>query len=205
MTHHFKLVSIQPVLIFFGLFGMGITLPLLELYGKNPVVFIANRSSSAQIVVFALIVALLPAALMGVTWWLSRAMSHRAGKFTEVLGISIAGFLVTLSLLRYVMESTNLSLAIAIPVGILLGLYGRRQGIVRVWLSFLIIVPVASLVSFLVFSDSAELLWEKDAKAESNAVISNPIPVVMLVMDEFPLTSLLDEGGNLNDALFPNF
>jgi hypothetical protein len=205
MIHHFRLVNILPVLIFFGLFGMGITLPVLELYGHNPEVFIANRSSSAQIVVFALIVAFLPAAVMGVIWCLARAINLRAGEIMELLGISIAGFFVSASLLRYVMESTNLSLAIAIPVGILLGLNGRHQGIVRNWLSYLIIVPVISLISFLVFSDSAGLLWEKDAKAESNANISNPIPVVMLVMDEFPLTSLLDEGGKLNDSLFPNF
>ncbi len=205
MIHHFRLVNILPVLIFFGLFGMGITLPVLELYGHNPEVFIANRSSSAQIVVFALIVAFLPAAVMGVIWCLARAINLRAGEIVELLGISIAGFFVSASLLRYVMESTNLSLAIAIPVGILLGLYGRHQGIVRNWLSYLIIVPVISLISFLVFSDSAGLLWEKEAKAESNANISNPFPVVMLVLDEFPLTSILDEGGMLNDSLFPNF
>jgi len=205
MIHHFRLVNILPVLIFFGLFGMGITLPVLELYGHNPEVFIANRSSSAQIVVFALIVAFLPAAVMGVIWCLARAINLRAGEIMELLGISIAGFFVSASLLRYVMESTNLSLAIAIPVGILLGLYGRHQGIVRNWLSYLIIVPVISLISFLVFSDSAGLLWQKDAEAVENANIANPISVVLLVLDELPLSSLLREDGQINDSLFPNF
>ena len=205
MNHHFRLVNIQPILIFFGLFGMGITLPILDFYGQNPEVFVANRSSSAQIVAFALIVALLPAAVMGVVWWLSRAMNHRAGKITEVMGISIAGFFVSSSLLRYVMASTNLSLAIAIPASILLGLHGRHQGIVRDWLSYLVFIPVISLVSFLVFSDSAGLLWQEDAEAEENASIANPIPVVMLVLDELPLMSLLREDGQINDSLFPNF
>ena len=90
MNHHFRLVNIQPILIFFGLFGMGITLPILDFYGQNPEVFVANRSSSAQIVAFALIVALLPTAVMGVVWWLSRAMNHRAGEVTVGIGISIA-------------------------------------------------------------------------------------------------------------------
>ena len=42
----------------FGLFGLGIAQPLLDLYGSNPEVFIANRSSTAQIVGFALVVTL---------------------------------------------------------------------------------------------------------------------------------------------------
>jgi len=205
MIHSFRLANILPVLIFFGLFGMGITLPVLELYGHNPEVFIANRSSSAQIVAFALIVAFLPAAVMGVIWRLGRAINLRAGEILEFLGISIAGFFVSASLLRYVMESTNLSLAIAIPVGIFLGLYGRRQGVVRNWLSYLIIVPLISLASFLVFSDSAGLLWQEDAEAVENANVANPISVVFLVLDELPLPSLLREDGQINDALFPNF
>ena len=35
--------------------------PLLDLYGKNPEVFVANRSSKLQIVLFALLVTLVPA------------------------------------------------------------------------------------------------------------------------------------------------
>jgi hypothetical protein len=205
MNHRLKLVNIQPILIFFGLFGMGITLPILDLYGQNPEVFIANRSSSAQIVAFALIIVLAPAALLGGLWWIGRAVNDRIGAIVEVGGIAIAGFFVVSSLLRYVMELVNLSLVIAILASVLLGLFGRRQGVVRDWLSYLAFIPVLSLVSFLFFSSSAGLLWQEDAEAEENASIANPIPVIMLVLDEFPVTSLLNETGVVSDPLFPNF
>ena len=205
INHNYKLDNLQSILIFFGLFGLGITLPLLDLYGQNPEIFIANRSSSAQIVTFALIVALLPTAAMGVIWWLNRAMNHRAGEITELMGVSIAGFFVTSSLLRHAMASTNLSLAIAVLAAVWLGLYGRRRGIVRTWLSYLAFIPLISLVYFLAFSDSAELLWKEDAEAEKYASIANPISVVFLVLDELPLASLLREDGQINDSLFPNF
>ncbi len=205
MIRHLSISSIRPLLIFFGLFGLGITLPILDLYGKNPEIFIANRSDATQVLTFALIIAFGPTVIFGAAWLISRMTNSRTGNIVEMLGISVAGFFVASSLLRYILATSNTSLAIAIIAAIALGYFGRREGAMRDWLTVLVFVPVISLVFFLVFSDSSGLIWEEDAEAETNVSIKNPAPVVVLVFDEFPVSSLLREDGNINRALFPNF
>jgi len=205
MIRHLSMSSIRPLLIFFGLFGLGITLPILDLYGQNPEIFIANRSDAAQVLTFVLIIAFAPTIVVGAVWLISRMINPRAGKFVEMLGISVAGFFVASSLLRYMLAASNASLAIAIIAAVVLGYFGRRQGAMRDWLTVLVFVPVVSLISFLGFSDSSGLIWDEDAEAAANVRIKSPAPVVVLVLDELPLMSLLREDGQVNRALFPNF
>ena len=58
---------------------------------------------------------------------------------------------------------------------------------------------------FLFFSESSELVWQAEASADPSVVVDNPIPVVLLVLDEFPLSSIVTPQGEINVALFPNF
>ena len=73
------------------------------------------------------------------------------------------------------------------------------------WLSFLAVLPAAALVLFLFFSESSELVWQAEAAADPSVVVDYPAPVVMLVLDEFPLSSIVTPEGEINEALFPNF
>ncbi len=205
MPPRFKINAIRPFLIFTGLFGMGVAQPILNLYGNNPEVFIANRSSFLQILTFALSVTFAPPLLAGAAWWVARKIDHRFGVFMEMVIITIAGFLLASVVSRHLSASSDLLLIPAIIAAFTLGIFGARENPVRDWLTYLVLMPVASLVVFLVFSKSAELLWERQAEAEANAAVANPIPVVMLVFDELPVTSLMTANGQINDVLFPNF
>ena len=60
---------VRSLFIFTGLFGMGVAQPILNLYGNNPEVFIANRSSFLQILTFVLIVTFALPSLAGAVWW----------------------------------------------------------------------------------------------------------------------------------------
>ncbi len=59
--------------IILGLSGLAVTQPLLDLFGQNPEFFVAGNYSRAQIVWFALLIALVPP-LVGIA---ATALAHR--------------------------------------------------------------------------------------------------------------------------------
>ncbi|MFA9564839.1 MAG: sulfatase-like hydrolase/transferase, partial [Acidimicrobiales bacterium] len=189
----------------FGLFGLGIAQPLLDLYGSNPEVFIANRSSTTQIVAFALIVTLVPPLLALGVIAIAQAISESAGRVAMTLFLALGGFLAASAVLRHLLPDSDAALLLAgSATAGLVWLTGRSAG-VRTWLQLLAGLPVVALVSFFAFSESAELVWESEASADESTVVGDPAPVVMLVFDELPLISLITPEGDINADLFPNF
>jgi hypothetical protein len=192
-------------LTLFGLFGLGIAQPLLDLYGSNPEVFIANRSSTAQIVGFALVVSLVPPLLALAVVAIARAIDERAGAIAMTVALAIGAFLAASAVLRQLLPDSNAALLLAgAATAGLVWVTGRSPG-VRTWLQLLAGLPILALISFFSFSDSAELVWENEAAADETTVVGAPAPVVMLVLDELPLISLVTPEGDINADLFPNF
>ncbi len=75
----------------------------------------------------------------------------------------------------------------------------------RTWLRILALVAVAAPVLFLGFSDASELVWQPEAAVDTSVSVTAATPVVILVFDELPLSSLLATDGSVNADLFPNF
>ena len=194
------------LLALWALFGVGITQPILDLYGRNPEVFIAGRATRSQIIVFALIATfgavVLAAVVLLVTKWLFGDRVQSA-VFLGLLGI--AGFTAASAPFRQLFPDTDLTVLLALVVAVGIAVLYAKVNVVRMWLSFLAVLPAAALVLFLFFSESSELMWQAEASADPSVVVDNPAPVVMLVLDEFPLSSIVTPQGEINEALFPNF
>ncbi len=194
------------VLALWALLGVGVTQPILDLYGSNPEVFIAGRVTSGGIVIFALVVTFGPVAVAALVLLASRrVLGERAGSYVYRLLVVVAAFTAVAAILRQLWPSAELTF-----VGGLLGAAGvavldARFAAVHTWLRFLAVLPVGALLSFLFLSDSSELVWHAEASTDSSVVVRNPVPVVMLVLDELPLSSLLTSDGEINAALFPSF
>ncbi len=93
-----------------------------------------------------------------------------------------------------------LSLALGVAVAVL---YQRAEP-VRSFLSVLSPAPILFLVLFLFFSDVSKIVIPEDASAKSAEGVAR-VPVVMVVFDEFPSTSLLDEKGGIDAKRYPSF
>ncbi len=106
-----------------------------------------------------------------------------------------------------VLKRTGGSSAIVIPASLLIGagvaLLYRRAHAVRSFLSVLAPAPIVFLALFLFFSPITPLLSRDDAGALAR--VDAETPVVMVVFDEFALTSLLGPGGGIDAGRYPNF
>ena len=76
---------------------------------------------------------------------------------------------------------------------------------VRTFLTLLIPSILVFPLWFLTLTPAGRLLLPDSAGLPSASKISSPIPIVLIVLDEFGTTALLDELGRVDSVRFPNF
>ncbi len=163
------------LLALWALFGVGITQPILDLYGKNPEVFIAARATRTQIVVFALVATFGAVGLAALVLFVTKLLFGERVQSAVFLGLlGIAGYTAALAPLRQLFPDTDLTVLLAIVVAVGIAVLYARVNVVRMWLSCLAVLPAAALVLFLFFSESSELVWQAEAAADPSVVVDEP-------------------------------
>ena len=162
-------------------------------------------STAADIVFFALFVTLVPPALLALAVWL-------AGKIRPVLGDALqlvfVGLLAAAILLPPIGDLLGGS-AVAVPVALLAGaglaaLYARAAP-VRSFVTVISPAPLLFLVLFLVVSPVSELVLPEGGAEAVAGESRSRTPVVMVVFDELPATSLMDAEDRIDARRFPAF
>lgn len=192
--------------VLFGLAGVAITQPILDLFGNNPTFFVAGNYGRRKTVAFALVVAVVPGLIAVLLTAPMRVLGERAGAIAHRVGVGVLAALFGLVLCRTLgIDATILALALAVAVGVGAALAVGRWGLVRRFLAYLAIGNVAFLGLFLFASPAARLLGGT-VYADAGAVTFPALqgPVTVLVLDEFPLTSVLRPDGTIDEELYPN-
>ncbi|MSO59927.1 MAG: hypothetical protein EXQ63_06340 [Ilumatobacteraceae bacterium] len=183
--------------------GIAIAQPLLSLLGSNTDFFIIYRVTPHEVLWFAIALAILPAILLcGVGLMLSAkpswAMRFHDGCITILICIWLAQVLklsLGLSGFMYVF--------LLVVIGIVLNALYRSFFGLRAWLRCLAIVPLLAVGMFLFASASGRYARASDVAVVQGTGIKTPI--VMVMFDEFALTSLLNGAGDIDAVRFPNF
>jgi Sulfatase len=192
----------------FVLCGFAIAQPLLDVTGQSPDFFLFRRADRLDIVALLLGVILLPALLI---WGLEVTVglvSERVRRFLHL--VAVAG-LLTLVAIQVAKTLTGLRgplvVAVALVVGALAAVVYARASWPRLWLRYLTPAPLVFALVFLLLSPSSRLVLP--ARAEASAAPA-PVaaggqpPLVMILFDEFPLSSLLDHAGRIDRRVYPN-
>lgn len=193
-------------LVIAALWGLAVAQPVLDLFGKNPEFFVANEFSRYEVALFGVTVALVvPFVLVGIEI-LAYGVDRRFGTALHMVLVALLGAFLGLSLFRQLdISSGVVGFGVALLSGALV-LYGeRRVAWARLGLHYLAAAPLVFLVAFLAFSSSSKLLTQDEATAATGVTIGNPAPIVILQMDEFPISSIMLPDGTINAERFPNF
>lgn len=181
--------------------------PLLDLLGRNGAFFVAHSSQPLDVVVLAVGIAVAaPVALAGGLALASR-LSRPVGWVLHALVVGTLLALVAVQLLGKVGIS---SAAVWAPVGVAAGAAGVvglvRSEAVRSLVRWLSPAPAVFLALFLFVSPVQGIVFRSGAAgAAPGGRIGNPVPVVLVVLDELPVVSLMDPGGGIDSVAFPNF
>jgi Sulfatase len=193
--------------VLFGLAGVAITQPMLDLFGKNPTFFVAGDYGRRQIVAFALVIGFVPTLVVFAVTALPGIASARAGRVLHGIGVGALAGLFGLLVARTVGIDALLPVAlIGIMVGIGVALLEWRIRAARQFLSYMALGNLAFMGLFLGTSPTSELL-AGTSYTDAGSVKIPPLggPVLVVVLDEFPLTSLIGADGQIIEERYPNF
>ncbi|MDP9494564.1 MAG: sulfatase-like hydrolase/transferase [Actinomycetota bacterium] len=190
-------------LVILGLMTAGVAAPVLDLYGRNPSVFVANRSTPEQIVMFGLLVTFTLPLLALIILTVLEKFSSRAADIAYYGLVAISAAATGLVVSRQVLpENTFAAVGLALGITVVVLLLCRR---IESGLLFFSLLGPAVLVMFLAISPTSRLLAEPTTPPVSPDQVGLAAPIVFIQLDELPLASLMDEQGAINADLFPNF
>jgi hypothetical protein len=185
-----------------ALWGLAVVAPLLHVLGFHPQIFATRGWSAAAIVLFTLVLSVVaPLALLGFEW-LVGLVSEALAWALHLAVVSVLVAAIVLQVLTLDAVLTASVLALSVSMGAVLA-YARSRA-TRSLLVVLSPAPVVFAVLFLVFSDVSDLVFSHraDVQAETGAARA---PIVLVVFDELPVSSLMDGAGGVDARRFPNF
>jgi hypothetical protein len=194
----------------FVLCGFAIAQPLLDVTGRSPEFFLFRRADRLDILVMVAAVTLLPALFM---WGLEVGVGLVSQRARRYLHLAALTGLLTLLAIQVAKKLTDLRgplvVAIALAVGALVAVVYARASWPRLWLRYLAPAPLIFALVFLLVSPTSQLVLPARAApvaglAPAPAGDRQP-PLVMILFDEFPLSSLLDRTGQIDRRVYPNF
>lgn len=179
--------------------------PLFSLLSDNPEFFAARGSTATDIIVFALLLVVVPPAL-GLAIELLVGLAGPGPR--RIAHLVLMALLAAVVFVQALKDAFGTSDAILIVLALALGagaaaLYARAEP-VRSFLTVLSPAPLVFLFLFLFISPVSKITLADDASAKSIDGIK-PIPVVMVVFDEFPGISLLDADDKVDPVRYPGF
>jgi len=195
-------------LVLVGLAAVAITQPLLDILGRHAEFFVAGRYGRRQIVALSLIVAWAPAAVAITAVAVAGLLGPRVR--LVVYSVTVAAFatLFALVALRDIgVDGVWTTVPVALALGLATIAAERRIAPLGTFLRYLAAANIVFLATFLFFSRTSQLLSSPTAATGLGDVDIPRLrgPVVVVVLDEFPLTTLLRSDGSLNEQRFPNF
>jgi Sulfatase len=202
-------VTLREVLwAFLGLavlWTFAVAQPLFDLLKDNPEFFAARGSSGFDIVSFSiLLVVLPPLLLLGVELLVGLAgRSARDGAHLVLIG-GLVALIAAQALKKSIDLADPLLIVLSIAIGSALATLYAATEPVRSFLQVLSPAPLVFLALFLFTDPISKLAFPDEAQARTIGGVTQA-PIVVVLLDELPTTTLMDTRGRIDSARFPGF
>lgn len=201
--------EVRRLIEVFGVCALAVARPVYDGFGAEPAQFLLRDADRWAIVLFALLVAVVPPVVVWgagyVVGFGSRSVRERV-HWTSI-GSLLALLAVELSGLGQRVSGWTLVAGI-VMVGMLVGRALAPRLAAGLWLRYVGLAAPVFCLQFLLLSAASGLVLPRGEAAAAGETTGPSTPedhVVMLVLDELPTASLLDDQGRVDDVRFPNF
>jgi Sulfatase len=189
-----------------GLCGFVLAQPLFDLLRRFPGFFVAHRAVRGDLLVLALTLSFAVPLALGLPGLLLAPVSRRLARGTLAAAV---GLVVALAAAQIAVAGGGSGRLVGVGLPLALGALGAMLWRAKPWARRgLVLLALAAPVFpalFLALPPIRGLLDEPPAQGDVAVPIAVRTPVVVLVLDELPLASLLDENEALDRGLFPHF
>lgn len=186
-----------------GVTGFAVAQPLLSVLGENPILFSQNYVQGAGLVLIAAVVTVAPAVVaMAVPLGL-RVVDHRWARRALVAILGTFAWLAAVQWIASAVGGVVVPLTGATLAAGSFAVAYHRSAALRTWTQLASPLPMVAAVLFLTTSPASDLI-RIQAAGEADPSLGGQHDVVVVLLDEFPTLSLLDENGDVDAARFPN-
>ena len=185
----------------FAAWGIAVSQPLLDLLADNPDAFVSRNFTQRGIVMFTISLVVLPPLVM---WVVTSRFMRGLGRLVERVLVSLLLAVFVAQIVKNVLDlgGKRYLLVAAAASAVTIVAYIASSSLRR-WLRLLALAPL--LATSLFFYDSPTGRYVRATTNKDNGQVHLKAPVVMLMLDEFPLQSLLNGNGEIDNVRFPNF
>jgi Sulfatase len=185
--------------------ALAVSHPVLDLLSRNLAFFTAHQTVPLDVLGLALLLTfvlpLLVALPVVILMWLSPRVAVIA--YGIILGLLAAA--AALPFVERFITAPWLVVAVALAVGGLVVAACLRIQSLQTLLRWGAIVPGIVLAMFVFASPASGLVIAPDTAVQETSGVGNPVPVVLLVLDELPVQTLMDTEGNIDSTRYPGF
>jgi Sulfatase len=178
--------------------------PLFDLLGRNAPFFAVRGSTRWDVLVFAFGLVVLPPLLLLALEALAGLAYRTAASALHLVFLAGLTGLVCLQALREIDGPDSILVAAAGLAGIAAAVLYTRVRAAQALLTVLGLAPLLFLALFLLVSPVSRLVTGS-APAPRLAEVGSRTPVVLVVFDELPTVSLMDEHERIDPVRYPNF
>jgi len=188
-----------------GLSCAAVAQPIFDLLGRNGAFFVSSRSGPLEVLALTLtLVVGVPAVLILVELAVG-LISDSVRRAVHLALVAILMIAIALPIGRHLLPPRDaLIVVFSAALGLLGALAYARKAAARQVVSWLAALSVLAPLNFLLHSDATKVLFPTGATAVLGTVAAST-PVVVVVFDELPLASLLDERLEIDSARYPHF
>jgi len=187
------------------LWTFAVAQPLFDLLKENPEFFAARGSTGFDIISFSVLLVVLPPALLLAIELLLGLIRPELRRVAHVVFLGALVALIAAQALKKSVDASDVVLiALAVAVGAAAAALWARAEPVRSFLNVLSPVPLVFLLLFLLSGQISELAFPSEAKARSIGGVARA-PIVVVLLDELPSNTLVDEHDRLDAKRFPGF
>lgn len=186
-----------------GLLALALEQPVLELLARQPTFFVAHGTRPPVLALFVALVALGPPVLGFGLALATTAAPEEAGRRAHLAALATAAAALALLPLKRIGLGSAAPL-VALAAGGLLAVATARWRELRVGLALAAASAVLVPASFLLDAD-VRPLWSPPRRLHAEVRPARPAPIVFVVLDELPLSSLLTAPGRIDGERFPGF
>ena len=183
--------------------GFAVAQPLYSVLGENAEFLVAHHVTPTYLLIMVVFLSFGIAAILAILPALVSLLSRLHAQVT--FGIMLGGLVATIALPlvgRLDLLPVGGAIAVAALVGLVVAaLSPRLSGFLRFASPIAVVFPIL----FLFFTPARDILIPSSSGLAGVKEVGNPAPIVMIVLDEFNPTVLLDEEGNIDRVRFPNF
>lgn len=203
--------ELRSALEILALCGLSITQPLLDVTGRSPDFFLFHGAGAGQILLLAAVVAMAPPLVLWALGLLIGLVSGRAAvrrlAHTATLGVLLTALAIQAGKQLTPLRGVPLAV-LAVGLGAAAAYAHWRWPAPGQLLRVASVGPLVFVLLFVFASPASAVLLPGRESGGSAGAADRPgaqPPVVLLVLDEFPLVSLLGSDGELDERRFPNF